>query len=153
MDRDLMPCLWYASEALEAADHYVSLVPDSRIDRVTRGDDDGVIVVNLTLAGRPVMMLNGNPGAAFTDASSMVLSVASQDELDQVWDGLLAAGGSPKACGWLTDRYGVAWQIVPALLWKLIDPQRPQASARVLQAVWQMVKIDIATLERAFEGG
>lgn len=153
MARDLMTCLWYATEALEAAEHYCAIVPGSRIDNVTRGPDGAVIFVSFTLAGRSVMSLNGNPGPTlFTDAASMVLSCEGQAELDHVWDGLLQ-GGSAKACGWLADRYGVAWQIIPDSLWKLMDPADPEAAARVMQAVWRMIKIDIATLEKAHRGG
>jgi predicted 3-demethylubiquinone-9 3-methyltransferase (glyoxalase superfamily) len=154
MARNLMTCLWYRTEALEAAEHYCAVVPDSRIDDVTRSPEGGVILVNFTLAGRPVMALNGNPGPTiFTDAASMVLSCQGQAELDQVWAGLLQGGGAEKACGWLADRFGVAWQIIPDNLWALMDKSDPEAAARVMQAVWQMVKIDIATLERARAGG
>ena len=153
MARDLMPCLWFKAEALEAAEHYCAIIPGSRVGAVTRGPDGAVIVVNFTLAGKPVMALNGNPGPTyFTDAASMVLSCEGQAELDHVWNGLLQ-GGATKACGWLADRYGVAWQIIPDTLWKLMDKSDPEAAARVMQAVWKMIKIDIATLERARAGG
>ncbi len=153
MARDLMSCLWFRTEALEAAELYCAVVPGSRIDDVTRGPDGAVIVVNFTLAGRPVMSLNGNPGPTiFTDASSMVLSCEGQAELDHVWNGLLEGGGAPKACGWLADRFGVAWQIIPDNLWQLMDNSDPVAAGRVMQAVWQMIKIDVATLEAARKG-
>ncbi|MCG2842496.1 VOC family protein [Sandaracinobacter sp. RS1-74] len=152
MARDLMPCLWFQSEALEAAEHYCAIVPGSHVDAVTRGPDGQVILANFTLAGKPVMALNGNPNPGFVDASSMVLSCEGQAELDHVWDGLLQ-GGAAKACGWLADRYGVAWQIVPDNLPQLLDPSDPEAAARVMQAVWQMIRIDIATLEEARQGG
>lgn len=154
MPRDVMTCLWYRTEALEAAEHYCAIVPGSRIDDVTRGPDGAVILVNFTLAGRRMMSLNGNPGPTiFTDASSIVLSCEGQAELDHVWEGLLAGGGAPKACGWLADRFGVAWQIIPDNLWQLMDKSDPEAAGRVMQAVWQMIKIDIATLEQARRGG
>lgn len=154
MSRDLMSCLWYRTEALEAAEHYCAIIPDSHIDDVMRGPDGAVIVVYFRLAGRQVMALNGNPGPTiFTDASSMVLSCQGQAELDHVWDGLLSGGGATKACGWLADRYGVAWQIIPDNLPALMDRSDPEAAGRVMQAVWQMVKIDIATLEQARKGG
>ena len=151
MARNLMPCLWFATEALEAADHYVAIIPDSRIDNIMRGPDGDVVLVNFTLAGKPVMALNGNPQPGFVDACSMVVSCEGQAELDRIWDGLLA-GGATKACGWLADRYGVAWQIIPDNLWELMDPSGPEAAGRVMQAVWQMIKIDIATLEAARKG-
>ena len=121
MTRNLMPCLWFATEALEAADHYVAIIPDSRIDNIMRGPDGDVVLVNFTLAGKPVMALNGNPQPGFVDACSMVVSCEGQAELDRIWDGLLA-GGATKACGWLADRYGVAWQVVPDNLPDLLDP-------------------------------
>ncbi|WP_207790380.1 VOC family protein [Sandaracinobacter neustonicus] len=151
MARDLMPCLWFAGEALEAAEHYVATIPGSRIDRIMRGPDGAAILVNFTLAGKPVMALNGNPSPGFVDASSMVISCEGQAELDHVWDGLLA-GGSTKACGWLADRYGVAWQVVPDNLPALLDPADPVAVGRVMQAVQSMIKLDIAAMEAARRG-
>ena len=151
MARDLRPCLWFASEALEAAEHYVAVIPDSRIDDILRAPDGGVILVSFTLAGKPVMALNGNPTPGFVDACSMVVSCEGQAELDHVWDGLLA-GGATKACGWLADRYGVAWQVVPDNLAELMDPSDAAASGRVLMAVQQMIKLDIATMEAARRG-
>lgn len=153
MARDLMQCLWFRTEALEAAEQYCAIVPGSRIDDVTRGDDGAVIVVHFTLAGRPVMALNGNPGPTiFTDANSMVLMCEGQAELDHVWNGLLAGGGKEKACSWLADRFGVAWQIWPDNMIQLMDQSDPEAAMRVMQAVWKMVKLDVATLEAARRG-
>uniref|UniRef100_UPI0035ADFAB5 VOC family protein n=1 Tax=Sandaracinobacter sp. TaxID=2487581 RepID=UPI0035ADFAB5 len=142
MARNLMPCLWFATEALEAADHYVAIIPDSRIDNIMRGPDGDVVLVNFTLAGKPVMALNGNPQPGFVDACSMVVSCEGQAELDRIWDGLLA-GGATKACGWLADRYGVAWQVVPDNLPDLLDPADQAAVGRVMQAVMGMIKLDI----------
>jgi predicted 3-demethylubiquinone-9 3-methyltransferase (glyoxalase superfamily) len=154
MARDLMQCLWFRTEALEAAEHYCAIIPDSHIDDVMRGPDGAVIVVYFTIAGRPVMALNGNPGPTiFTDANSMVLMCVGQAELDHVWNGLLSGGGKEKACSWLADRFGVAWQIWPDNMLQLMDKSDPEAAGRVMQAVWQMVKIDIATLEQARKGG
>ncbi len=146
-----MPCLWFATEALEAADHYVAIIPDSRIDNIMRGPDGDVVLVNFTLAGKPVMALNGNPQPGFVDACSMVVSCEGQAELDRIWDGLLA-GGATKACGWLADRYGVAWQVVPDNLPDLLDPADQAAVGRVMQAVMGMIKLDIGAMEAARRG-
>ena len=146
-----MPCLWFATEALEAADHYVAIIPDSRIDNIMRGPDGDVVLVNFTLAGKPVMALNGNPRPGFVDACSMVVSCEGQAELDRIWDGLLA-GGATKACGWLADRYGVAWQVVPDNLPELLDPADQAAVGRVMQAVMGMIKLDIGAMEAARRG-
>jgi predicted 3-demethylubiquinone-9 3-methyltransferase (glyoxalase superfamily) len=151
MARNLMPCLWFATEALEAADHYVAIIPDSRIDNIMRGPDGDVVLVNFTLAGKPVMALNGNPQPGFVDACSMVVSCEGQAELDRIWDGLLA-GGATKACGWLADRYGVAWQVVPDNLPDLLDPADQAAVGRVMQAVMGMIKLDIGAMEAARRG-
>ncbi len=151
MTRNLMPCLWFATEALEAADHYVAIIPDSRIDNIMRGPDGDVVLVNFTLAGKPVMALNGNPQPGFVDACSMVVSCEGQAELDRIWDGLLA-GGATKACGWLADRYGVAWQVVPDNLPDLLDPADQAAVGRVMQAVMGMIKLDIGAMEAARRG-
>jgi predicted 3-demethylubiquinone-9 3-methyltransferase (glyoxalase superfamily) len=146
-----MPCLWFATEALEAADHYVAIIPDSRIDNIMRGPDGDVVLVNFTLAGKPVMALNGNPQPGFVDACSMVVSCEGQAELDRIWDGLLT-GGATKACGWLADRYGVAWQVVPDNLPELLDPADQAAVGRVMQAVMGMIKLDIGAMEAARRG-
>jgi predicted 3-demethylubiquinone-9 3-methyltransferase (glyoxalase superfamily) len=152
MPLDLTSCLWFESQAEEAADHYVGLIPDSGIVDIVRGPDGAAIMVDLRIAGRPVWAINGNPNAGFVDAVSMVLHCNDQAELDHVWNGLIAAGGAAKACGWLADRYGVAWQIVPARLGALLARDDPAAADRVMRALWGMVKLDLAALERARAG-
>jgi predicted 3-demethylubiquinone-9 3-methyltransferase (glyoxalase superfamily) len=152
MPADLTSCLWFETQAEEAARHYAALIPDSAITDIVRGPDGAVIMVEFKIAGRPVWALNGNPSPGFVDASSLVLHCHDQAELDRVWDGLIAGGGAPKACGWLADRYGVAWQIIPARLGALLARDDPAAADRVMQAVWSMVKLDLATLETARAG-
>ncbi|MBB6483669.1 VOC family protein [Rhizobium lusitanum] len=154
----IAPCLWFAREAEEAANFYVSLFPDSRIDHVQKnvidtpsGKPDQVLVVSFTLAGQRFMALNGASHVEFNHSISLAVDCADQAEVDRLWNGL-ADGGKPVACGWITDRYGVSWQIVPTILIKYIaDPDKAKA-ARVMQAMMQMVKLDIAGLEAAYRG-
>jgi predicted 3-demethylubiquinone-9 3-methyltransferase (glyoxalase superfamily) len=155
----ITPWLWFADEAEEAAGFYVSILPDSRIDRVVRypadcpgGPAGSVAVVEFTLAGQRVAALNGGSRQEFGHAVSLAFECEEQAELDRVWDGL-SAGGTKEQCGWLKKRYGVSWQIVPGRLGTMMnDPDRTRA-ARVMRAMMDMVKLDIAALERAYEGG
>jgi predicted 3-demethylubiquinone-9 3-methyltransferase (glyoxalase superfamily) len=154
----ISPCLWFATEAEEAANFYVSFLPDSRIDRVQRNVSDGpggkkgtVLVVDFTLAGQGFMALNGGRKFEHSYAVSFHISCADQAEVDRLWDAL-SAGGSVERCGWLKDRYGVSWQIIPAALPRLMGDADPAKAQRVFQAMLQMVKIDVAGLERAHRG-
>ena len=155
----IAPCLWYEKEAEEAAGFYVSLLPDSRIDRVQKNVADGpagrkgsVLVVDFTLAGQRFQALNGGARVEYTHALSLSIDCKDQAEVDRLWDAFLAHGGSPVACGWLKDRYGISWQIIPGALPKMLaDPDEAKA-ARVMEAMMRMVKIDVAALTRAHEG-
>jgi predicted 3-demethylubiquinone-9 3-methyltransferase (glyoxalase superfamily) len=154
----IAPCLWFESEAEEAARLYVSLLPNSRIDHVQKNVVDSpsgkagtVLVVAFTLAGQRFQALNGGKRFDFTHAISLSVDCADQAEVDRLWDAL-SDGGSAVACGWLKDRYGVSWQIVPSVLMRLMaDPDRVKA-ARVMTAMMGMVKLDIAELQRAYDG-
>ena len=154
----IAPCLWFDGEAEEAANFYVSLLPGSRIDRVQRNVTDSpagkagtVLVVAFTLAGQRFLALNGGTRFEYTHAISFQIDCADQAEVDRLWD-KLSAGGSPVQCGWLKDRYGVSWQIVPSILPKLLaDPDQAKAK-RVMEALMKMIKLDIAGLQRAFDG-
>lgn len=154
----IAPCLWFDGEAEEAATLYVSLLPDSRIDRVQRNVSDGpagragtVLVVEFTLAGQRFLALNGGTRFEYTHAVSFHIDCADQAEVDRLWDALLQ-GGKAEQCGWLRDRYGVPWQIVPGVLSRMIaDPDIAKAQ-RVMAAMLQMVKIDIAALQKAYDG-
>ena len=149
----ILPCLWFKDQAEEAARFYVSILPDSRIDRIHKATVDSpgpkigdVLMVEFTLAGQKFQALNGGMDAARSLAVSLVFGVHGQAELDRVWDALLE-GGAPQECGWLSDRYGFNWQIVPDNFGALIaDPARATA---VMTELFKMVKIDIATIERA----
>lgn len=154
----ITPCLWFNGEAEEAACFYVSLLPDSRIDHVQRNvvDSPGgkagtVLVVQFTLAGQSYMALNGGMSVDYTYAVSFQIDCADQAEIDRLWD-KLSDGGRIEQCGWLQDRYGMRWQITPGILVKMLaDPDQAKA-ARVMQAMLRMVKIDIAALQKAYDG-
>ncbi|HEY0412079.1 MAG TPA: VOC family protein [Allosphingosinicella sp.] len=152
----LSTCLWFDKQAEEAANFYVSLLPDSRVRNVNRspadypnGQKGDVLVVEFTLDGRPFMALNGGPNFKFDEAISMVVTTDGQAETDFYWDALLADGGEPSMCGWLKDRFGLSWQVTPKQLPRLLgDPDRARAK-RAMEAMMKMVKIDIAALEAA----
>lgn len=154
----IMPCLWFKSEALEAAQFYVSVLGGS-VDKVHHaavqppGNKQGdVLFVEFTLAGQRYQSLNGRQQDAFNDAISMSLSCEDQAEVDRLWAALTSEGGRPVACGWLKDKYGLSWQIVPRRLMQLIADPDPDRARRAFQAMMHMVKIDIATLEAAADG-
>ncbi len=148
------PCLWFNGTAEEAARFYVSLLPGSQIDTIQRnpvdtpsGPTGSVLVVAFTLAGQSFMALNGGSMFPFSPAVSFKIDCDDQSEVDRLWAALCADGGEPSQCGWLTDRFGVSWQIVPKALPQLLsDPAR---AGRVMTALMGMVKLDIAALEAA----
>jgi predicted 3-demethylubiquinone-9 3-methyltransferase (glyoxalase superfamily) len=148
-------CLWFATEAEAAARHYCAAVLGSRIDQViprpagVPGEPGAVMMVTFTLAGAPMLAFNAAPPPGFTNAVSLVVTCDGQGELDRVWDALLE-GGEPQACGWLRDRFGVAWQVVPAALARLMAAGDAAQRGRVMAALMGMVKIDAAALEAAF---
>jgi len=155
----IAPCLWFAGEAEEAANFYVSLLPDSRIDHVQRnmvdspaGKADSVLVVMFTVAGQRFMALNGGNRMEHSHAISFYIDCEDQAEVDRLWETLLQGGGTPTACGWLTDRYGISWQIIPAILPRLLADPDPARAQRAMQAMMEMVKIDVAALQRAADG-
>ena len=151
----ITPSLWYSREAEEAANFYASIFPDSRVDSVTTlpsdspsGPAGSVKIVEFTLLGQPFEAFSAGPLDQFNHAISLSVSCDTQEEVDRYWDALLQ-GGTPEQCGWLKDRYGLCWQIVPKVLATLIaDPDREKAK-RVTDAMLSMVKLDIAELERA----
>lgn len=155
----MMPSLWYASDAEAAAQFYVGIIPDSRIDRVwsmqaesPSGPPGSVKLVEFTVAGTPVTAMQAaNPPGRFDESVSLTVEVADQAELDRIWDALLD-GGQAQACGWLIDRWGLRWQIVPRQLNDMMaDPDRA-AAARTAEAMMGMVKFDIAALKAAHAG-
>jgi predicted 3-demethylubiquinone-9 3-methyltransferase (glyoxalase superfamily) len=153
----IFPVLWYATAAEEAAKFYASIFPDSRVDRVTSmnsespsGPPGSVKVVDFTLLGQRFQAMTAGPHHEFNDAISMVVLCDDQAELDRYWHALLEGGGKEQACGWLNDRYGLRWQILPARLVDMMADRDPGRSKRVSDAMLQMVKLDIAELEKAY---
>jgi len=149
--------LWYAKEAEEAARFYASIFPDSRVDGVTAlmsdspsGPPGSVKVVDFTLFGQRFQAMSAGPHHEFNDAISMVVLCDDQAELDRYWSALLLGGGKPQACGWLIDRFGLRWQVVPKALDEMMRQKDPARSKRVSDAFLKMVKLDIATLEKAY---
>jgi predicted 3-demethylubiquinone-9 3-methyltransferase (glyoxalase superfamily) len=154
----ISPCLWFKNEAEEAAKFYVSLLPCSRIDRMQKNvvDSPGgkagtVLMVDFTLAGQRFLALNGGMQVEYTHAISFSVDCADQAEVDRLWDGL-SNGGSVVQCGWLRDRYGISWQIVPSVLPKMLADPDPAKAQRVMQAMLQMIKLDIEGLRKAYDG-
>jgi predicted 3-demethylubiquinone-9 3-methyltransferase (glyoxalase superfamily) len=153
----IFPFLWYAKDAEAAARFYTSIFPDSRVDRVTpmmsespSGPPGSVKVVDFTLFGQRFQAMTAGPHHDFNDAISMVVVCDTQAELDRYWNALLEGGGKPQACGWLNDRFGVRWQIVPAVLEEMMADKDPARSRRASDAMMTMVKFDIAALEKAY---
>lgn len=139
MVQPIHPCLWFNGQAKEAAEYYCSIFPNSQITV------DTPMVVYFELDGRKIMGLNGGPEFKFNEAVSFVITCDTQEEIDHYWNSLTANGGRESQCGWLVDKFGLSWQVVPANLGKLMsDPEKGQ---RVIQAFMQMKKFDIATLE------
>jgi len=146
-------CLWFEDAALEAAETYVRLLPGSAIRHVfpQRGNPGATFMVQLDLLGQRYSFLNGGPHYRLTPAASIEVHLETQPEVDALWDALLD-GGSASRCGWLTDRFGVSWQIIPRALPRLMATDDEAAAARVLQAMMAMVKLDGPTLEAAARG-
>ena len=159
MQQKISPFLWYVKEAKEAAQHYASVFPDSRVTRVTTLPNDtpsgpagSVKVVEFVLFGQPFMAISAGPLDAFNHAVSFVVKCETQAEIDRYWSAFLGAGGEAEQCGWLKDRYGLYWQIVPSRLGEMMsDPDRAKAK-RAADAMLTMRKFDLAALEAAYAG-
>jgi len=153
----ITPCLWFDTEAEEAAAFYTSVFPNSRIVHVSHYGSAGprpeglVMEVEFELDGRSILALNGGPQFRFTEAISLQADCKDQDEVDRLWE-TLSEGGEEGPCGWLKDRYGVSWQIVPSRMYELITDPDPERAQRAIAAMLQMGKIEIADLERAADG-
>ncbi len=153
----ILPFLWYAKEAEEAARFYASTFPDSRVNSVSAmqsespsGPPGSVKVVDFTLFGQPFRAMTAGRHDEFNDSISLMVLCDDQAELDRYWNALLSGGGKPVACGWLTDRFGLRWQLVPAALEEMMRDKDPARSKRVSDAMMKMVKLDVAALERAY---
>lgn len=152
-------CLWFATDPEEAVRFYVSLLPGSQIDHVQQspgpwpgGKVGDVILIGFTLNGQNYQALNGGRPADYGTAASISVACSDQAEVDRLWAALTANGGSEIACGWLRDRWGVPWQIVPEALPRLLADPDPAVSGRVFQAMQSMIKLDVVALERAAAG-
>lgn len=146
-------CLWFESEGAKAAEFYVSLLPDSRIDTNFSPDSDKPpLIVELSLSGTPYMFLNGGPNFKLSPAASIAVRTENQEETDRLWDALTSGGGKESQCGWLVDRFGVSWQIVPNDLVRMLSADDREAAGRATEAMLKMSKIQIAEIEAAFRG-
>ncbi len=160
--QQITPCLWFDDKAEEAVKFYASIFKNSKIKGITHYDEaaakaagrpkGSVLTVAFELAGQEFLALNGGPIFKFTEAVSFIVHCETQEELDHYWQ-KLSAGGDEKAqqCGWLKDKYGLSWQIVPTVLPEMLLDKDPAKSGRVMSALLQMKKLDIATLKRAYE--
>ncbi|SEV97979.1 Glyoxalase superfamily enzyme, possibly 3-demethylubiquinone-9 3-methyltransferase [Cognatiyoonia koreensis] len=143
-------CFWFEKKGHEAAKEYVALVPDSRIEAVREnGQPDDPMIVEFTLAGAPMMILTAGLGFELTPAASISILTEDQEETDRLWNALIANGGEPGRCGWVVDRFGVSWQVVPKRMPDLLASDDPAVVGRVSETMMQMGKIDIAALEKA----
>ena len=155
----ISPCLWYDGNAEEAASFYASIFPDSSVDAVHRSPTDypagkagDVLTVDFTVLGMKFLGLNGGPQFKFDEAVSFQVYTDTQEETDRYWNSIVDNGGEPSACGWCKDRFGLSWQITPRVLMEMITSTDRAAAKRAMEAMMTMGKIDIAELERAFEG-
>ena len=155
----ITPCLWFDGQAEEAANFYVTLLPNSRVDKVVRSPADNpsthkgeVLVVDFTINGQQFSGLNGGPQFKFTEAVSFQIHCEDQAEVDRLWNAILENGGKPSACGWISDRWGLSWQIFPEALLEMIASEDRPAAERAMKAMMDMVKIDLAKLQEAFKG-
>ncbi len=152
------PHLWYHSQAEEAARFYASVIPNSRVDRVIPApagvpvEEGTAFIVEFTLDGMPVTALSAGPGFTLDESFSMILECETQAEVDHYWDALLADGGEPSQCGWLKDRFGLSWQVIPTSLDSLLFSEDTEAAARATQAMYAMQKLDLPAIQAAYDG-
>ena len=156
----ITPCLWFDNKAVAAVNFYTSIFKNSKIGIISRYSEEGakasgmpkgsVMTITFQLNGQDFMALNGGPVFTFTPAISFVVNCEDQQEIDEFWE-KLSVGGEKSVCGWLKDKYGVSWQIVPTVLSEMMKDKETEKSARVMKALLQMTKIDIETLKQAYE--
>ena len=153
----ITPFLWYDNNAEEAVNHYTSIFKNSRVTNIARYGEAGpgrkgsIMTIAFQLEGQDFIALNGGPMFKFNEAISLSVDCKTQQEVDELWE-KLSAGGQPSQCGWLKDKYGLSWQIVPSVLIEMLQDPDAEKSQRVMQAMMQMSKIDIAALRRAYQG-
>ena len=148
----ISPYLWFNDQAEEAAGFYTSLFPNSRINDVARmGEGGQVMTVSFDLGGLTFTALNGGPQFTFNEAVSFVVNCETQEEVDRYWNALIANGGEESMCGWLKDRYGLSWQIIPEALMRMLTDKDPQRANAVMNAMLQMRKIEVPLLQEAYD--
>lgn len=154
----ILTYLWFDNQAEAAVNFYTSLFEDSKITEINRYGDAGpgepgnITVISFQLAGQEYIALNGGPQYKFTEATSLYVNCDSQEEVDRLWNAL-TDGGQEQPCGWLKDRYGLSWQIIPTALPRLLNDPDPARAQRVMEAMFKMTKIDVPTLEAAYHAG
>ncbi len=150
--KKITPFLWFDTQAEEAMNFYVSLFKNSKVKDISRGPDGRAFIVSFELDGQEFMGLNAGPQFKFNEAVSMYVDCADQAEVDYFWDALTADGGEESMCGWLKDKYGLSWQIVPKQLTELMGDPNPVKSQRVMDVMLKMQKIIVADLQKAYDG-
>lgn len=155
----ITPCLWFDGKAEEAARFYTAIFPDSNITAIRRspadtpsGPEGSVLTVEFTIAGQPFIGLNGGPDFQFNESVSFSIDCADQAEVDRYWEALVKDGGEHSVCGWLKDRFGLSWQVVPRRMTELLNGSDADGARRAMEAMLEMTKLDIAALEQAYEG-
>lgn len=146
----ITPFLWFNDNVEEAINFYLSIFKDSKIISTTPGPNGKLLTATFQLEGQEFQALNGGPMFKFTEAISLFINCETQPEVDELWE-KLSAGGEKSRCGWLKDKYGLSWQIIPSVLGELMRDKDPEKANRVMQAMLQMDKIDIKTLQQAYE--
>ena len=147
----ITPFLWFDTQAEEAMNFYASIFKRSKVISVNRAQGR-VMSVSFELEGQEIMALNGGPHYKLNEAFSLFVSVETQQEIDEYWDKLIAGGGSPSRCGWLKDRFGVSWQVIPKALTRMLGEKDPAKAGRAMNAMLQMDKIDLEKLQEAYDG-
>ncbi|MFZ4633257.1 MAG: VOC family protein [Saprospiraceae bacterium] len=156
-NQKILTFLTYPEGAEEAANRYTTLFPDSEITRITRMGPGGhlpegvAMSISFCLAGQPFIAINGGPHFSFSQGISLLVNCDTQEEVDHYWE-TLSEGGVQQPCGWLKDKFGVSWQVVPSILGKMMQDEDREKAGRVMQAMFQMTKMDVAALEKAFQG-
>lgn len=150
--RKVTPYLWFKDQAEEAATFYTSLIANSKVTDALRPDGKSALIVNFSLAGQDFIALNGGPDFKFNESFSMFVTVNTQQEIDELWNNLTASGGEESNCGWLKDKYGLSWQIIPQRMLDMFADKDAAKAKRAMDAMLQMHKLDLPTLEKAYAG-
>ena len=153
MSITVTPFLWYVDNAGEAIDRYQEVFPDTELVNAQKGPDGKLFIATIRLQGQELVLMNGGPAHQLTEAFSLSVGVEGQDETDRISDALIAGGGKQGPCGWLTDAFGLSWQVVPTLLMQLMGDPDPKKAGRVQQAMLQMTRLNCEELQKAYDGG